>query len=402
MNKQLQGSKHILIIVENLPVPFDRRVWQEAKTLDQAGYQVSVICPKFKGYSKSREIIEGIHVYRHTVPLEGNGVLSYFTEYLIALLFQFFIALRIYISKGFDVIHACNPPDNIFLIGTFFKLFGKKFVFDHHDINPELYEAKFGRRDFFYKVMLLSERLTFKLADISIATNESYKKIAIERGGMDPDKVFIVRSGPKIEQFKILPPTPTYKNGKNFLVGYIGVIGKQEGISYLLESIHHIVFVENRHDVYFQVIGGGPELEKVMTLTQELNVSDYVTFTGRISDEQVLAILNTADICVNPDEANEMNDKSTMNKVMEYMALGKPIVQFDLKEGRFSAAKSSLYAEKNNSKDFALKILALLDNPELREEMGKIGNKRVREKLAWEHQAPELIKAYEKLFHQNL
>jgi glycosyltransferase involved in cell wall biosynthesis len=398
MKKTYQNSKRVLIIVENLPVPFDRRVWQEAKTLNQAGYQVSIICPKGKGYSKSREIIEGIYVYRHTTPLEGNGVFSYFAEYSVALILQFSIALRISVSQGFDVIHACNPPDNIFLIGIFFKLFGKKFIFDHHDINPELYEAKFGRKDFFYKLMLLLERLTFKLADISIATNESYKKIAIERGGMDPSKVFIVRSGPNIEQFKILPPTPIYKKEKNFLVGYIGVIGKQEGISYLLESIHYIVFVKNRQDIYFQIIGGGPELDKVKTLAQELKVSDYVSFTGRISDEQALAILNTTDVCVNPDEANEMNDKSTMNKVMEYMVLGKPIVQFDLKEGKFSAAGSALYAEKNNSEDFALKILFLLDNPKLREEMGKMGNERIQKQLAWQHQAPKLIKAYEKLF----
>lgn len=398
MSNTHKNSKHVLIIVENLPVPFDRRVWQEAKTLNQAGYQVSIVCPKGKGYSKSRENIQGIDIYRYPVPLEGDGVFGYFAEYSIALLLQFFIALRIFLSKRFDVIHACNPPDNIFLIGIFFKLVGKKFIFDHHDINPELYVAKFGRKDFFYNLLLLSEKLTFKLADVSIATNESYKQIAIERGGMVPDQVFIVRSGPSTEQFKILPPNPKNKNGKKYLVGYIGVIGKQEGISYLLESIRHIVFVKKRHDIYFQIIGGGPELDKVKSLAHTLNISDYVSFTGRISDDAVLEILNTADVCVNPDEANEMNDKSTMNKIMEYMALGKPIVQFDLKEGRFSAAESSLYANRNDSVDFAIKILDLLDNPELREKMGKIGIKRIQNQLSWEHQAPELIKAYERLF----
>ena len=211
-------KRRVLIIIENLPAPFDRRVWQEATTLRDSGYSVSIACPSAKGYEKKYEVIDDIPIYRYKLPTEGSGAFGYLVEYSSALFWQFVICWRVLFGPGFDVIHACNPPDNIFLIGGFFKLFfGKKFLFDHHDINPELYEAKFGRRDIFYKVMLCWERWTFKTADVSIATNESYKKIAIERGGMDPTRVFVVRSGPKLDRLKIIPPVPALKKGCKFL-----------------------------------------------------------------------------------------------------------------------------------------------------------------------------------------
>ena len=394
-------QKKILIIVENLPVPFDRRVWQEATTLCNNGYTVSVICPKTEAYSKKFEVLENIHIYRHPLPVEADGALGYILEYSIALFWQFCLAIKVLFTRGFDAIHACNPPDNIFIIGLFFKLFGKKFLFDHHDINPELYEAKFGRRDFFYKVMLAWERWTFKVADISIATNESYKKIAIERGGMLSDKVFVVRSGPKLERLKILPPDNNLKCGRNYLVGYVGVMGKQEGIDYLLKSARYIIHELKRSDIHFGLVGGGTELESMKDYAEKLNISEFITFTGRVSDEEMLRMLNTADICANPDVANEMNDKSTMNKVMEYMALGKPIVQFDLTEGRYSAQEASLYASKNDEKDFALKIVQLLDDKNLRVKMGDYGRKRVVNELSWEYEAPKLLRAYEALFQKN-
>ena len=391
-------QKKVLIIVENLPVPFDRRVWQEATTLSKNGYCVSIICPKTEQYSKSFEIIEDIHIYRHPLFIEAEGAIGYAIEYSMALFFQFILSLKILFTRGFDAIHACNPPDNIFFIGLFFKLFGRKFLFDHHDINPELYEAKFGRRDFFYKVMLIWERWTFKVADISIATNESYKKIATQRGGMDPEKVYVVRSGPNLERLKIMPPAESLKCGRKYLVGYVGVMGKQEGIDYLLRSANYIVHTLNRTDIHFGLVGGGTELEAMKKFAQELNISDYVTFTGRVSDEDMLLMLNTADVCANPDIANEMNDKSTMNKVMEYMALGKPIVQFDLTEGRYSAQDSSVYAKQNDVEDFANNIVQLLDNNEMRKKMGNYGRQRVVHKLAWEYEAPKLLKAYDALF----
>ena len=391
-------SRRVLIIVENLPVPFDRRVWQEANTLREAGYEVSIICPIGKGHETRHEVINGISIYRHPLPVEASGAAGYALEYSLALFWEFVLALRVLWSHGFDVIHACNPPDTIFLIGRFFKLFGKKFIFDHHDINPELYEAKFGRRDFFYRLLCKLERWTFRAADVSIATNESYRRIAIERGGMDPERVFVVRSGPDLRRLKIVPPVESLKKGRKYLVGYVGVMGKQEGIDYLLRAAGLIVNDMKRTDVHFGLVGGGTELEDMKAYAAALGIGDYVTFTGRIPDQQMLEMLNTADVCVNPDVANEMNDKSTMNKIMEYMALGKPVVQFDLTEGRFSAQEASLYAAKNNELDLARKIVQLLDDPEARARMGRFGRNRVETELEWKYEAPRLLRAYEVAF----
>lgn len=395
---QSHRPRRVLIIVENLPSPFDRRVWQEATTLHQNGYEVSIICPTGKGFEKKYEVIDGIHIYRHNLPFEAEGALGYAIEYATALFWEFVLAWRVLLTRGFDVIHACNPPDNIFLVGGFFKLLGKKFLFDHHDINPELYEAKFGRRDFFCKMMLAWERWTFRTADVSIATNESYKRIAVERGGMNPDKVFVVRSGPKLDRLKILPPVESLKQGRRYLVGYVGVMGAQEGIDYLLRSIRYVIKDMGREDIHFGLVGGGTSLEQMKAYADELGVGDYVTFTGRVPDQDLLEMLNTADVCVNPDVANEMNDKSTMNKIMEYMALGKPIVQFDLTEGRFSAQDASVYANKNDIEDFAKKIIELIDDPERRRRMGEYGKRRVETELEWKYEAPKLLAAYECLF----
>ena len=393
------AGKRILFIVENLPSPFDRRVWQEATTLHQNGYQVAIICPTGKGYEEKYECLDGIHIYRHPLPPEAEGALGYALEYSVALYWEFYLSFKVLFSHGFDAIHACNPPDLIFLVGGFFKFFfHKKFLFDHHDINPELYEAKFGRRDFFYRLMLLCERLTFKTADRSIATNESYKQIAIERGGMHPDKVTVVRSGPKLDRLKIIEPVLALKKGRKYLVGYVGVMGKQEGIDYLLRALHYIVEHKNRTDVHFGLVGGGTELTSLQAYAKGLGVEDYVTFTGRVSDQQMLEMLNTADVCVNPDVANEMNDKSTMNKIMEYMALAKPIVQFDLSEGRFSAQEASLYARRNDTKDLAEKILLLLDDQVKRKAMGDFGRNRIITELEWKYEEPKLLEAYRLLF----
>ena len=390
----MNNPRRILILVENLPSPFDRRVWQEATTLRQAGYEVSIICPTGHGYESRYEVLEGIHIHRYRLPLEASGAAGYAAEYAIALTRTFLLACKVLFTRGFDVIHACNPPDLFFLIGGFFKLFGKKFLFDHHDLNPELYEAKFGRRDFFHRLLLRLERLTFRTADVSIATNESYRRIALERGGMAPQRVFVVRSGPSLERMKILPPEESLKCGRRYLVGYVGVMGKQEGVDYLLRAVRRIVHDKGRTDVHFGLVGGGTSLDAMQRLATELGIADFVTFTGRIPDAGMLAMLNTADICVNPDVANEMNDKSTMNKIMEYMALGKPIVQFDLTEGRYSAGDASLYARRNDSDDLADKILALLDDAGLRSRMGALGRARVINELAWDYEAPKLLAAY--------
>lgn len=390
----LSQGKRVLILVENLPSPFDRRVWQEAGALRDAGYTVSIICPTGKGCEKKFEAIDGIDIWRYDLPTEGEGALGYLIEYCAALAFTFFLSWKVFFRKGFDVVHACNPPDLFFLIGGFYKLLGKKFLFDHHDANPELYEAKFGRRDFLWKAMVFLERMTFRTADVSIATNESYRRIAIERGGMDPDKVFVVRSGPSLERMLQVPPQESLKKGKKYLVGYVGVMGKQEGIDLLLHSIRILVKEQKRTDVHFGLVGGGTSLQEMRDLAVALGVDDYVTFTGRVPDAEMLAVLNTADVCVNPDVANEMNDISTMNKIMEYMALGKPVVQFDLTEGRFSAQGASLYAKRNDPADFARKIIDLLDDEALRKAMGALGRRRVLEELEWRYEAPKLLAAY--------
>ena len=387
--------KRVLILVENLPSPFDRRVWQEATTLRDAGYEVCIICPTGRGYERRFELIENIPIYRYKLPIEAEGALGYAAEYATALFWSFVLAWRVFLTRGFDVIHACNPPDLFFLIGGFFKLFGKKFVFDHHDINPELYEAKFGRRDFFYRLMLRLERWTFRTADVSIATNDSYRRIAIERGGMPPERVFVVRSGPSLDRMKIEPADERLKCGRRYLVGYVGVMGKQEGIDYLLHAIRHIVFELKRTDIHFGLVGGGTSLQEMKELAIQLNIAPFITFTGRVPDDRLLAMLNTADLCVNPDIANAMNDKSTMNKIMEYMALAKPIVQFDLAEGRVSAQNASLYAKRNDSIDLACKIVGLLDDPPLRQRMGDAGRQRVLSELSWEHEIPKLLAAYQ-------
>jgi glycosyltransferase involved in cell wall biosynthesis len=383
--------------VENLPCPFDRRVWQEARTLTDAGYSVSIICPKGKGYSRKFEVLEGIAIYRHSLPIDASGALGYALEYSWALIAEFYLSLKVLSLRGFDVIHACNPPDTIFILGRIYKFFGKKFVFDHHDVNPELYEAKFNRRDLFYRVILAFERWTFAAADISIATNESYRKVAIERGKMPPEKVFVVRSGPDLRRIKSVPPNLALKKGRQYLVGYVGVMGAQEGVDLLLAAVKYIVFTRNRQDVQFGLVGGGTELEAMRELARRIGVAEYVTFTGRVPDQELLEMLSTADVCVNPDVANAMNDMSTMNKIMEYMALGKPIVQFDLVEGRVSAQDASLYAKRNDPQDLAEKLLVLLADEQMRERMGRFGHDRVANNLSWDHEAPRLLTAYDTL-----
>jgi glycosyltransferase involved in cell wall biosynthesis len=385
----------VLIIVENLPCPFDRRVWQEALALRADGHEVSIICPKGRGYDKGYEVLEGVHIYRHPLLIEADSAWAYGLEYTSTLLMEFCLALAICLRHGFDVIHGCNPPDTIFLIGRFFKLFGKRFIFDHHDINPELYEAKFGRRDIWYTLLRRLERWTFATADVSIATNESYRRIAIERGGMPPERVFVVRSGVDLARVRTVPARAELRRGKRYLVGYVGVIGKQEGLDLLMQSIAYIRQTFHRNDIQWVIVGDGTELAAMRQLSCLLSIDDCVEFAGRIPDAPLWEIISTADVCVNPDRANEMNDKSTMNKILEYMALGKPIVQFDLTEGRFSAGEASSYARPNDIADFALKVCELLDDPERRRRMGDIGRSRIEAGLAWHHQVPRLLAAYD-------
>lgn len=394
-------KKKVLIIVENIPVPFDRRVWKESVSLKQNGYEVSVLCPRGKNFKQGYELLEGIHIYRHPMPEDGNGVLGYFLEYGCALLWQFIYSWWIYFRRGFDIIQGCNPPDNIFLVALPFKIFGVKYIFDHHDVIPELYLSKYERKDLLYKVQVWLEKMTYRFADVVMATNNSYKEIAMTRGGFSPEDVFVVRNGPDLDTFKAVPPVPSLKNGKPYLVGYVGNMGAQEGLDILLEAVAHIRSL-GRNDVYFICVGGGPALAGLRQAVKVLALEDTVTFTGRIPDKELLEILSTADLCVNPDKPCMMNDLSTMIKITEYMALGKPIVQFDLKEGRFSAMEASLYADDTKgAKDFGEKILRLLDDPKAREEMGRFGRARIEQALAWEFSVPHLLAAYERVLNKN-
>ena len=390
--KPLAGRR-VLIIVENLPLPFDRRVWHECRTLTAAGAKVSVICPIGKGYEARHEVIDGVDIYRHALPLDAKGALGYLLEYSAALFHEARLCLKVAWTHGFDTIQACNPPDLMFLIALPFKLFGKRFIFDHHDINPELFEAKFNKRGTLWKLMVLLERLTFRSADVVISTNESYRSIALTRGGVRSEDVFVVRSGPDLNRLVVSQPDPKWKNGRHNMVGYVGVMGDQEGIDLLLEAVR-IVIRDHQRDVQFVLVGGGPALAGLKDMARALGIEDHVTFTGRAPDDVLFSALSSADICVNPDRVNPMNDKSTMNKILEYMAFSKPIVQFEVTEGRYSADRASLYAKANDPRDFADKIVALLDDPARCREMGEFGRRRVETELSWDHQVDTLVAAY--------
>jgi glycosyltransferase involved in cell wall biosynthesis len=391
-------KKKILIIVENLPVPFDSRVWKEACSLGSNGYEVTVLCPKGKGYAQSYELLEGIRIYRHPAPAEGSNPLGYIWEFGCALFWEFLFSWWIFLRHGFQVIQGCNPPDDIFLVALPFKLMGVKYIFDHHDANPELYLSKYETKGLLYRIQVMLEKLTYRFSDAVMATNNSYRQLAIERGGLAPEDVFVVRNGPDLETFKAVPPKPELKYGKPFLVGYVGTMSTQEGLDILLDVALHVKN-QGRHDVHFTCVGGGTGLEGLRQMVKDKGLQDSVNFTGRVSDKDLLDILSTADVCVNPDKPCEMNDISTMIKIMEYMALGKPIVQFDLKEGRFSAQEASLYSDNGNQvADFADKILWLLGHPEERERMGEFGRERVKAELAWGYSVGNLLAAYEKAF----
>jgi glycosyltransferase involved in cell wall biosynthesis len=391
-------KRKILIIVENLPVPFDGRVWKEAQALHQHGYDVSVLSPRGKGFQQAHEILEGVHIYRHPMLSEGNSPLGYIVEYTVALFWQVLLSWWIFLARGFHVIQGCNPPDNIFLVAFPFRIFGVKYIFDHHDANPELYLSKYGRKDLLYKAQVWLEKLTYMSSDVVMATNESYRTIAINRGRLDPNDVFVVRNGPDLEKFRLVPKQPRLKYGKRFLVGYVGTMSVQEGLDILVDVAAHIRGL-GRTDVHFTCVGGGPGLPVLRQMVRDKKLEDMFNFTDRIPDQDLLEVLSTADVCVNPDRPCQMNDISTMIKIAEYMALGKPIVQFNLKEGRFTAGEASLYCDNDNQvNDFAEKILWLLERSEERQRMGEIGRMRVEQQLAWKYSVENLLAAYQRAF----
>lgn len=389
------AKKHVLFIVENSTVPIDPRVSREALTLKGQGYNVSVISPQKGGHIKDYEIMEGIEVYRHPMPHEAHGKLGFIYEYLNAFFWELWLSIKIFCKSPFHYIHAANPPDNIFLIALLFKLFGVKYVFDHHDICPETYLAKFNRKDIFYHLQTIFEKLTFKTADLVISTNESYKKIALERGHKTEEQVFVVRNGPDLSEVEFVPPNKKMKKGYKYLIAYVGVLGKQEGIENLLNIARHIINEKKRTDIKFMIVGRGTHRDFLIELSKKMGLEKKVEFTGYIPYLELYEILSTADICINPEFKNSFTDKSTMMKIMDYMVFRKPIVQFDTTEGRVTAGEASLYIAGNSETKFADALIELLKDSDRRKKMGEAGWVRICKDLSWEKQQHNLIAAYE-------
>ncbi|MCW2887648.1 MAG: glycosyl transferase group 1 [Streptosporangiaceae bacterium] len=386
-----------LILVENLSVPFDRRVWQESTALRDAGWDVHVICPQGDNRDVEPEVeIDGIKIYRYPLTAATGGPLGYVKEYGSALWHTFRLARRVQKAGPVDVVHACNPPDLLYLVAKRLKRQGARFIFDQHDLVPELYLSRFDRgEDFLYRAVCRLERATYRAADVVIATNESYRAAALARGGKKPEEVFVVRSAPVVERFHEVPAEEPIKRGKPYLLCYLGVMGPQDGVDYALRSLAALRDEVGRTDWHAVFVGAGDTFDAMVTLSKELGLADLVEFTGRIPDEDLLRYLSTADVCLSPDPLNPLNDVSTMNKIMEYMAMARPIVSFELREARVSAADAALYAPANDESEFAKLIGWLLDEPGERRRMGELGQARVSGSLSWDHSRKALLAAYE-------
>lgn len=391
---ELTGKK-ILIIVENLPVPLDRRVWQEACALRDAGCYVSIICPKMRGYNKSKEEINDINIYRHRIILEASGIIGFIIEYISALWGETKCTYNLWKKEGFDLIHICNPPDLLFLVAWPYKLFfGVKVLYDVHDLCPEMFCAKFGKKNPLYWVVRVAEKCTLSIADVVVATNNSVFSIIKKRKKKKNDNIYVVRTSPQISNTKV-DKVLARKNRKEYLVGYIGVMGDSDGLDYLLRAIAYIVYSLKRTDIQFCLMGTGPQFKKIEQMRIDLNVENYVEMPGKVSDQYLSETLYTMDLGICCDPINSYNDHCTMNKTLEYMAFGKPQVMFDIKEGRFSAGDSAVYVDENCSKKLGQSIVRVLDDPNILKKMGKIGYERLHTELSWERSRNLLIKAYE-------
>jgi glycosyltransferase involved in cell wall biosynthesis len=400
----IKRKRNVLMLVENLSVPADPRVWREARALHEAGFQVCVICPQ--GTTRDGEhtaYIDGIFIYRYHLSHTTEHPLSYVREYVQALLQTFLYSFYVWSRHGIDVIHAANPPDMFFLVGLFYRLFGKKYIFDQHDLTPEVFQVKFrDRRRFLYRLMLWLEKCSYRTAHLVITTNESQKQIALTRGGRASSTVFVVRNGPELERYIPGEAEPALKGGRSYLLLYIGVMGAQDGIEYALQAMAELVHTRKRQDISLVLLGEGERRSALQRLTETLQLDRYVTFTGWVDHSDILRYLNSADIGLCPDPSNALNDRSTMLKILEYMAMGKAIVAFDLPETHYSAQEAALYVPSTDVVAFADGIEHLLEDTAARAHMGNSGRQRISEKLCWERTKETLLQAYTWLLPESL
>jgi glycosyltransferase involved in cell wall biosynthesis len=396
------ASNRILMLLENQPYPQDHRVRREATALVSAGYRVSVICPSSRGQCW-HETVDNVRVYRFRAPAPVNSLWGYLWEYGYSTAASFAISLLVFMGEGFDVVHAHNPPETFVFIGVFYKLFGKRFVFDHHDLSPEMYRARFsdGGSTIVYGALLLLERLTCIVADHVIATNESYKQLEMERDHVPVERITVVRNGVEVQRGRSIQPDPALRKKANTLIGFVGVMGFQDGVDYLLRGLHYLLHTLGRTDFYCVLMGDGDAFESLKRLAQELCLEDHLLFTGLVHGDELWRYLSAMDICVDPDPANAYNNRSTMIKMMEYMAFAKPIVAFDLPEHRVTAQQAAIYVTPNNERAFAQAVAQLMDDAARRKVMGAFGRHRIETKLAWRYSASHLLNAYRKILPQG-
>jgi glycosyltransferase involved in cell wall biosynthesis len=398
MSEFQHPQRRVLILVQNLSVPFDRRVWLECQSLVEAGFRVAVVCPKAPG-DPSYHRLNGVDLFKYRPYAPGGSSISFVLEYVYSFFATLLLSLRASVHGRFAVVQSCNPPDLFWPIGLLFRLLhGSSFVFDHHDLCPELYQSRFpdGNR-VMYRALRLMERCMARSADHVISTNDSYRQIVMDRHGIAPTRVTVVRTGPDLTRLRPTAPEPRLRNARPYLVAYLGVMGPQDGVDLVLEMAHHVVHQLGRRDISFTLIGSGDCFEDLVALSQRLDLSDFVTFTGRIPDPEMAAILSTADVGISPDPKNPLNDVSTMNKTMEYMVFALPVVAFDLRETRVSARDAAVYATPNDVGELARHLVDLIDDEPRRRAMGIAGRARIEQELAWDHQAPRYVAVYETL-----
>jgi glycosyltransferase involved in cell wall biosynthesis len=387
-----------VIVVENLPVPFDRRVWQEAQALHRAGWTVSVICPTNADFPKPFEIIDGIAIYRHPLPPEGRGAVAYFREYSTALFHEFRLLFRVQRERGFSIIQACNPPDLTFLAALPFKLIGKRFIYDQHNVSPELFVVKFGNKRLLYRALLFFERMSYLTADRVITANATFKDIAISRGGKSPSQVEVVYGVPDRMRIRRVEPEPGLHGGRKFILGYVGIINEQDGVDHLVRAVAHLVKVVGFCDFRAVVVGSGPALELARrSVARSLEVEDFILFTGYLKGETLLAHLSAFDIGIIPDPLNEANDLMSMNKVFEYCALGIPTACYPLKETKRLLGEAGVYAPSPDPAGLAEACLSLMQDEALRIRSAAAAAKLSAETFVWENEAHKYVATYERV-----